>query len=245
MNILANELSKHLKSAASCNAILTATENEIQAEMGRIADMRKSAEPLRFQLAELQIQEPVQAGPNPDHVAALLSDPTRIPDQSSVVAAVSEARVQEDARQLTMATIQAAIGQIEEQIAEIERGIKVLQNRRAAEFQNFVQATQFGLLAAFKDIAGTLIPLVMEPLRVIPHLKSGGGDNVVRMSTRFSLNTKIEIEEWQAGYNGGGGQYQKNVIFKETPAYISPRDTEAVIGELRGFLSGLGLTVPA
>lgn len=243
MNILANELSKHLKSAASCNAILTATENEIQAEMGRIADLRKSAEPLRFQLAELQIQEPVQAGPNPDHVAALLSDPTCIPDQSSVVAAVSEARVQEDARQLTMATIEAAIEQVEEQIAGVERGIKVLQNRRAAEFQDFVKSAQFGLLAAFKDIAGTLFPRIVPPLCAIPHLKHQGGGSIIRMSTRFSQNSKIEIEEWQDGYNGVG-KYEKDTVFA-APSYMSDRDAEAAIGEFRSFLSSLGLTVPA
>lgn len=232
MNILANELSKHLKTAAGRNAILTATEKEIQAEQGRIAELRKSAEPLRFQLAELQIQEPVQAGPNPDHVAALLSDPTRIPDQSSVVAAVSEARVQEDARQLTMATIQAAIDQIDEQIAEIERGIKALQSRRAAEFRDFVRDAQYGLLAAFKDIAGTLIPRIMQPLRAIPHL------NVVRMSTRFSHDTKIVIEEWEQD------KYQKDIIFADA-GFMSQRDAETAVADLRSFLMTLGHPNPA
>lgn len=233
---LGNDLTAFVNMARH-SAAVQEIDDRIAGCHSRIAALNQRCEPLHQQIAELQQASPLEVGPDSAHVAALMADPEQRPDIAAITETVSAARKEEDVRQLTIATIQAAIGAFGEEIALIEQEIANLAVERQAAWLKFAKVARDDLHQLFAEHFEPLRARIMRPLDAIARLRDSGGGNLLSVreggTKRFSHDTLIAVESWDISRSA----YSTDKLFDAGRFGSSQREVESAMAEFRAMLT--------
>ncbi|RQW45309.1 hypothetical protein [Novosphingobium sp. LASN5T] len=233
---LGNDLTAFVNMARH-SAAVQEIDDRIAGCHSRIAALNQRCEPLHQQVAELQQASPLDIGPDATHVAALMADPEQRPDIAAITETVSAARKDEDVRQLTIATLQAAISGFGNEIALIEQEIAALAVKRQAAWLKFAKVARDDLHRLFIERFGHLHALVMRPLDAIARLRDAEGRGLLSAkeggATRFSRDTLVAVETWDLS----GSAYYTEKLFDAGRSSSSQREVENAMTEFRAMLA--------
>ena len=185
-----------LEDAAAANAQVEKTEQEIRLAQRRIFELGERVSPLHVQAAEVTAHPRAVIEPDQAHVDALLANPSAKLNMDAIVETIARSRQDDDVRLQTLAVINAAIGKIEGDIAEIETEIVTLKERREAEWIAFVKIARNYLSDTFKARFIELRDTVMLPLDALTQLRIGGKDVSSLDAWRIARGTEVIIDQW-------------------------------------------------
>lgn len=229
--------------AATANAAVIKADQDVAQLRQIIANLDEKAAPLHDQVAELSQQEPMQIGPDPAHVEALLSDPAAKPDQDAITSAISTARKQEDVRQMTIATVRAAIAKIDDERAAVNASIAEASEQRAQLWRDFAQAAGEYLALMFKKEFVRLRDEVLAPLIALAHIRDEHGQIVLpNGSTLATLSVDrgaLAMRKYEPA-SGGGGSWNEEKLFQEA-RYVDAREAAAAVEQFRSKLPAVDL----
>lgn len=230
-----NSLATLERTAQRASEAVAETDDRLTKARQAITQLHERAQPLRDQIAELAAEAPTPVGPSEAHIEALLADPSARPDQGEITAMISAARKQDDVRGMTIATVQAAIGRMDEEVASVQAEIDELNGLRVSQWGDFACAAGEYLSTLFLQKFEQLRDEVMMPLVALPHIRGADGKTVLPVTARVATLSFDRGAMALRRYDCDASAYVENKLF-EMANYMNPDEAAGLVSRFRDAL---------